>query len=117
LKASFWESIRSGFKKNGNTPSQVIETSSTILEDEEENVPFQKELMLVETTLEDGTIEQIVFSSGGDVDLYDLQTLCDKVGWPRRPLKKVAEALKNSYMVATLHSIRKPLEQVVDRGR
>lgn len=67
------------FKKNGNTPSQVIETPSTILEDEEENVPFQQELVLVETTLEDGTIEQIVFSSGGDVDLYDLQTLCDKV--------------------------------------
>lgn len=69
------------FKKNSNTPLQIIETPSTILEDEEvgEDAPFQQEFVLVETTLEDGTIQQIVFSSGGDVDLYDLQTLCDKV--------------------------------------
>jgi len=98
---------------------QIIETPSTILEDEEvgEDAPFQQEFVLVETTLEDGTIQQIVFSSGGDVDLYDLQTLCDKVGWPRRPLTKVAEALKNSYMVATLHSVKKAPEPVIDRGR
>ncbi|KAL0450882.1 UNVERIFIED_CONTAM: putative LRR receptor-like serine/threonine-protein kinase [Sesamum latifolium] len=30
------------------------------------------------------------------------------VGWPRRPLSKLAAALKNSYIVATLHSISKP---------
>jgi len=29
------------------------------------------------------------------------------VGWPRRPLVKLAAALKNSYMVATLHSVMK----------
>lgn len=28
------------------------------------------------------------------------------MGWPRRPLSKLAAALKNSYMVATLHSVR-----------
>lgn len=29
------------------------------------------------------------------------------MGWPRRPLSKLATALKNSYMVATLHSVKK----------
>lgn len=29
------------------------------------------------------------------------------MGWPRRPLTKLAAALKNSYMVATLHSVMK----------
>ncbi|KAI3829526.1 hypothetical protein L1987_03652 [Smallanthus sonchifolius] len=102
LQAGFWESIRSGLIKNNST--QVIEPSSSPQEDEE---PLPEEFVLVEKTLPDGTIEQIIFSSGAEVDVYDLQALCDKVGWPRRPLSKLAAALRNSYMVATLHSIKK----------
>ncbi|XP_041025689.1 histone acetyltransferase TAP1 isoform X1 [Juglans microcarpa x Juglans regia] len=102
LRAGFWESIKSGFLKN-NT-AQVIETPSAPQEVEE---PLPQEFVLTEKTEPNGAVEQIIFSSGGDVDLYDLQALCDKVGWPRRPLSKLAAALKNSYMVATLHSIKK----------
>lgn len=105
LKASFWESIRSGLIKNNST--QVIEPPSSTPQEDEEQEPLPEEFVLVEKTLPDGTIEQIIFSSGGDVDIYDLQSLCDKVGWPRRPLSKLAAALRNSYMVATLHSIKK----------
>ncbi|KAJ6365834.1 hypothetical protein OIU76_030585 [Salix suchowensis] len=101
-RANFWDSIRSGFLKDNST--QVVESPSTLQEEEE---PQPEEFVLVEKTEEDGVVEQIIFSSGGDVDIYDLQTLCDKVGWPRRPLSKLATALKNSYMVATLHSIQK----------
>ncbi|EXB75307.1 putative LRR receptor-like serine/threonine-protein kinase [Morus notabilis] len=90
------------FMKNSTT--QVIEPPSTLEEEEE---PLPEEFVLVEKTEPDGVIEQIIFSSGGEVDVYDLQSLCDKVGWPRRPLSKLAAALKNSYMVATLHSVRK----------
>ncbi|KAF3449287.1 hypothetical protein FNV43_RR10015 [Rhamnella rubrinervis] len=102
VKAGFWESLKSGFTKNSTT--QVIEPPST-LQEEEDSLP--DEFVLVEKTEPDGAIEQIIFSSGGDVDVYDLQSLCDKVGWPRRPLSKLAAALQNSYMVATLHSVRK----------
>ncbi|XP_044488190.1 histone acetyltransferase TAP1 [Mangifera indica] len=102
LNANFWDSIRSGFLKNNTT--QVIDLPSTLEEEEE---PMPEEFILIEKTQQDGEIEQIIFSSGGDVDVYDLQALCDKVGWPRRPLSKLAAALKNSYMVATLHSVRK----------
>ncbi|KAL2330500.1 hypothetical protein Fmac_018081 [Flemingia macrophylla] len=102
LKAGFWESIKSGLMKNNTT--QVIDPPSV---DEEDEEPLPQEFVLVEKTEPDGTIEQIIFSSGGDLDVYDLQALCDKVGWPRRPLSKLAAALKNSYIVASLHSIRK----------
>ncbi|GMN40604.1 hypothetical protein TIFTF001_009829 [Ficus carica] len=102
LRASFWDSIKSGLLKNSTT--QVIEPPSTLEEEEE---PLPEEFVLVEKTEPDGAIEQIIFSSGGEVDVYDLQSLCDRVGWPRRPLSKMAAALKNSYMVATLHSVRK----------
>ncbi|KAK8682616.1 hypothetical protein V6N13_055000 [Hibiscus sabdariffa] len=102
LKANFWDSIRSGILKNNAT--QIVEPPST-LEEEEELLP--EEFVLVEKSQPDGEVEQIIFSSGGDVDVYELQALCDKVGWPRRPLSKLAMALQNSYMVAALHSVRK----------
>ncbi|KAJ8647824.1 hypothetical protein MRB53_000847 [Persea americana] len=102
LRASFWDSIKSGFLKDNTT--QVIEPPLTTLEEEE---PLPQEIVLVENTQPDGTNEQIIFSSGGEVDVYELQALCDKVGWPRRPLTKLAAALKNSFMVATLHSTKK----------
>lgn len=55
----------------------MVEPPSTLQEEEEE--PLPEEFVLTETTLPDGTIEQIIFSSGGDIDIYDLQALCDKV--------------------------------------
>lgn len=54
----------------------MVEPPSTLQEEEE---PLPEEFVLTETTLPDGNIEQIIFTSGGDVDIYDLQALCDKV--------------------------------------
>ncbi|KAL8161793.1 hypothetical protein V2J09_013282 [Rumex salicifolius] len=110
LNAGFWDSLRSGLLKTNSM--QFIDPP--VEEEEEELLP--EEFVLVENILPDGTIEQIIFSSGGNIDVYDLQTLCDKVGWPRRPLSKLAAALKNSYMVATLHSvIKSPNEEVSEQ--
>jgi len=36
-------------------------------------------VVLVEKTHEDGTVEKIVFASGVEVDVYELEILCDKV--------------------------------------
>ena len=63
------------FLKNNST--QVMEAPPDLEEEEEE--PMPEEFVLIEKTQPDGVIEQIIFSSGGDVDVYDLQTLCDKV--------------------------------------
>ncbi|XP_068640358.1 histone acetyltransferase TAP1-like, partial [Aristolochia californica] len=93
----------SSFLKDNNT-TQVIEPPPRTSEEEE---PLSQEIVLVERTQTDGATEQIIFSSGGDVDIYELQALCDKVGWPQRPSAKMAAALRNSYMVATLHAVRK----------
>nr|XP_010922795.1 serotonin N-acetyltransferase 1, chloroplastic isoform X2 [Elaeis guineensis] len=113
LRASFWDSIRSSFLKNNNNSAQITEPPSTLIEEEE---PLPQEIVLLERTQPGGTFEQIIFSSSGDVDVYELQDLCDKVGWPRRPLRKVAASLRNSYLVATLHSIsRSPGTEGNDR--
>jgi aralkylamine N-acetyltransferase len=44
----------------------------------------------------------IVYRNGAIVDAAALEALCDRVGWPRRPLFKVEAALANSFLVATL---------------
>lgn len=64
------------FLKNSTT--QVIEPPSTLEEEEE---PLPEEFVLVEKTEPDGTIEEIIFSSGGEIDVYDLQSLSDKVNF------------------------------------
>lgn len=49
---------------------------------------------------------QIFFSTTEPVDLYELEELCDSVGWARRPLRKVKKALENSYLVASIWEVR-----------
>ena len=63
------------FLKN-NSSTETVEPPPAPLEVEE---PLPEELVLLERTLPDGSTEQILFSSAGDVDVYDLQALCDKV--------------------------------------
>ncbi|PSC76934.1 acetyltransferase NSI [Micractinium conductrix] len=60
------------------------------------------EVLLTEVAGADGTQRYVLYRNGGAVDAAELESLCDKVGWPRRPLNKVQAALANSFLVATL---------------
>ncbi|KAK9817153.1 hypothetical protein WJX72_010417 [[Myrmecia] bisecta] len=60
------------------------------------------EVTLIESPREDGSCASIIFRNGGPVDAVALELLCDKVGWPRRPVNKVQIALKNSFLISTL---------------
>ncbi|KAG0622313.1 hypothetical protein M758_3G089300 [Ceratodon purpureus] len=100
---SLWDSIRSGFGLN--TPTAVVDSTEVEYKDDVE-LEDEGEVVLVEKVHDDGTIEKIVFASGVEVDVYELEILCDKVGWPKRPPSKVAAALRNSYMVASLHLLK-----------
>ena len=48
----------------------------------------------------------IVFSSDRNIDLYELEELCDAVGWSRRPLRKVKKAIEFSFLVASMWEVR-----------
>ncbi len=63
----------------------------------------EADVVLVETRRPDGVSARIVYSTTAAVDCYDLERLCDDVGWPRRPIKKVKAALENSFCVASLY--------------
>lgn len=63
----------------------------------------EADVVLIETRRSDGVAARIVYSTAAAVDCYDLERLCDDVGWPRRPINKVKAALENSFCVASLY--------------
>ncbi|NEQ34584.1 MAG: GNAT family N-acetyltransferase [Leptolyngbya sp. SIO4C5] len=48
------------------------------------------------------TGSRIFFSTSRDIDLYELEELCDAVGWSRRPIRKVRKAIQHSFIVVSM---------------
>ena len=44
----------------------------------------------------------IALSRNKNINLQELEQLCDTVGWVRRPIKKVKTAIKNSFLTVSL---------------
>jgi GNAT superfamily N-acetyltransferase len=60
---------------------------------------------------------RIVFSTERDIDLYELEELCDAVGWSRRPLRKVKKAIEHSFLVATMWQVRGTQRRLIGFAR
>jgi ribosomal protein S18 acetylase RimI-like enzyme len=54
---------------------------------------------------------RIVYSTDRAVDVYELEELCDAVGWSRRPVRKVKKAIECSFCVLAVY------EEFIDRRR
>lgn len=61
-----------------NSPTAVIDTTEIGFKEDVE-LEDEREVVLVEKVHDDGTVEKIVFASGVEVDVYELEILCDKV--------------------------------------
>jgi ribosomal protein S18 acetylase RimI-like enzyme len=61
--------------------------------------------------------ERIVFSTERDIDLYELEELCDAVGWSRRPLRKVKKAIEHSFLVASMWQVRGTQRRLIGFAR
>jgi ribosomal protein S18 acetylase RimI-like enzyme len=61
--------------------------------------------------------ERIVFSTERDIDLYELEELCDAVGWSRRPLRKVKKAIEHSFLVASMWQVRGNKKRLIGFAR
>ena len=68
-----------------------------------ESTEFKAELLNVENS--DSSQPQIVFSTEKDIDFYELEELCDRVGWARRPLRKVKKAIEHSFLVVSMWEV------------
>ena len=58
--------------------------------------------VLIQNIENNGQFEDIYISTGKNVNLYELEQLCDSVGWVRRPLKKVKTAIEHSFITICL---------------
>ena len=60
---------------------------------------------------------RIFFSTDREIDLYELEELCDAVGWSRRPLRKVKKAIQHSFLVVSMWEQRGAQRRLVGFSR
>lgn len=60
---------------------------------------------------------RIFFSTDRDIDLYELEELCDSVGWSRRPLRKVKKAVQHSFLVVSMWEQRGASRRLIGFSR
>jgi ribosomal protein S18 acetylase RimI-like enzyme len=94
----FWKSLFIG--SDGASPGESG-PSGTVLE----AMPEQREGY------------SIVFSTDRDLDLYELEELCNAVGWARRPIRKVRKAIQHSYLVVTMWEQRAARRRLIGFSR
>lgn len=84
----FWKKLFSN--------SDTVGTSAT--------TEFDKEIL--NSGAQDNSQPQIIFSTDRDIDFYELEELCDRVGWARRPLRKVKKAIEHSFLVVSMWEVQ-----------
>lgn len=60
---------------------------------------------------------RIFFSTERDIDLYELEELCNAVGWSRRPLRKVKKAIQHSYLVVSMWQMQGKQRRLIGFAR
>jgi ribosomal protein S18 acetylase RimI-like enzyme len=60
---------------------------------------------------------RIFFSTDREIDLYELEELCDAVGWARRPLRKVKKAIEHSFLVVSMWEQRGERRRLIGFSR
>nr|QUE30073.1 Ycf52 [Porphyrostromium boryanum] len=68
----------------------------------ESNKEQSKQFVLINNVQFGDQIVEIYLSTNKDINLNDLEKLCDSVGWIRRPLRKVKTAIQNSFLIVSL---------------
>jgi GNAT superfamily N-acetyltransferase len=66
---------------------------------------------------EDRPNSRVFFSTDRDIDLYELEELCDAVGWSRRPLRKVKKAIQHSFLVVSMWEQRGASRRLIGFAR
>ncbi len=96
----FWKSWFSGSEAAAGTKTTPVE---------------EKTVETVGSSSPNG--ESIIFSTERDIDLYELEELCDSVGWARRPLRKVKKAIENSFLVVSMWQVRGTQRRLIGFAR
>ena len=63
------------------------------------------------------TDTEIVFSTDRELDLYELEELCDRVVWARRPLRKVKKAIQHSFLIVSMWEVKGKRRRLIGFSR
>ena len=99
---SFWKSIFTG----SSTTAQSVIPLDPLTEARPDGKPQAKP-----------SKGRIVFSKDRSIDLYELEELCDAVGWSRRPLRKVRKAIQHSFLVVSMWEEKAQSRQLIGFSR
>lgn len=101
---SFWKSLFSG---QSTTPASSIIPIDSATSEGKSGVIHESH----------SGESRIFFSKDRDIDLYELEELCDAVGWSRRPLRKVKKAIQHSFIVVSMWEQRGSYRRLVGFSR
>ncbi|MBE9043052.1 GNAT family N-acetyltransferase [Pleurocapsales cyanobacterium LEGE 10410] len=76
---------------------------------------FSRELLNLNG--QDVSQPQITFSTERDIDFYELEELCDRVGWARRPIRKVKKAIEHSFLVVSMWEVEGKKRRLIGFAR
>nr|YP_009395899.1 hypothetical protein [Dasya naccarioides]ARW65085.1 hypothetical protein [Dasya naccarioides] len=62
----------------------------------------RRNILLIKDLNNNGEYLDIYLNINNNISLYDLEKLCDSVGWVKRPIKKVKTAIDNSFLIVCL---------------
>ena len=79
---------------------KLFSNSDTVADSE--NAEFTGEASIDDR---DDSQPQIIFSTDRNIDFYELEELCDRVGWARRPIRKVKKAIEHSFLVVSMWEV------------
>nr|YP_009397549.1 hypothetical protein [Dipterosiphonia australica]ARW66735.1 hypothetical protein [Dipterosiphonia australica] len=88
-----------------------VKLNTEILESDQETTVF------ITKKYDNQEQRNIYLSINKKVNLYDLERLCDSVGWVRRPFKKVKIALANSFLTVSLFSYKNNRKKLIGFAR
>jgi len=98
-----------GFWKSLFTTADTPNTASTL-----SSTSGQVAVKAVSDTTDD---TRFFFTIDKEIDLYDLEELCDAVGWSRRPLRKVKKAIQYSFLVVAMWEQRGNTRRLIGFSR
>nr|QVY58171.1 GCN5-like N-acetyltransferase [Eucheuma denticulatum] len=90
---------------------------STQMIDQYSNISSFKDVILVKHLESKGQVFDIYVTTEKNINLYELEQLCDSVGWVRRPLKKVKLAIDHSFLTLCLFYKNKHYKKLIGFAR
>lgn len=96
--------------------NNIFQPSNSFKKMKRGNIDFSKELDTLVIS-QNNYLEHVYIRKNVPINLYELEELCQSVGWVHRPLRKVKKALQNSYLVISVIEKQRDIGHLIGFAR